>query len=287
MSPRLRDLGPCVGTAVALLTGCVSIPPYRGSGDGGADGADGATAGLAIRAISNAYREGGDDGTAVGTYMMSKEGYAITTSGILDGDLVLFIANVDNGAQTFWNLPAGFTQVVEREYGQDGQTYIVAWKIAAGEPQLYTGTYLPSASSSAAATISLVAVTGYDPQNPIEGFWPTDHQVPTDPADVGSPGITTMVDNSLLVFAAGADWTPDNGTNTFESPADFELLTSIGDRDTHWDWTCQVIATKLQPVAGFTGALTSTLTAKSYSDGTTPIPGGGWSVLLAIAPQPK
>lgn len=272
-----------------VLTGCISIPPFHGASDAGSDAAampDAPAGPLAVRWIRNAYRDGGADTTATGSPMMSSAGYGIQTSGIVDGDLVLFIGNVDNGAAGFWHLPTGFTQIVQNYYGQDGQTYVVGWKIAAGEPIYYTGTYTMGVSSSAAATISLLAVTGYAPALPIETYQQTDHQAATDPADVGSAGITTTADNSLLIFAAGADWTPNNGMNMFQAPSDFQVLTEIGDRQTHWDWTSQALAYKYQAQAGPSGPLTSTLTATSYPDGATHIPGGGWSVLFAIAPRP-
>lgn len=269
-----------------LLSACVSIPPFRGTSDDASNGSADASLGpFAVRWISNAYRDGGEDADAHGTFMMSKAGYAIQTSGIVSGDLVLFIGNVDNGGQGFWNVPTGFTPITQHYYGQDGQTYVVAWKIAAVEPTFYTGLYKAGVTSSAAATVSLIAVTGYDPQNPIETALATDHQAPTDPADVGSPGISTTADNSLLIFAGGADWSPEDGSNTVEPPADFLPLTSVGDRDTHWDWTCQAISYKVQAQAGPTGALTSTLSGVSYSNGTMHIPGGGWNVLFAIAPH--
>lgn len=272
-----------------LLTACVSVPPFQGSLDDAkvGDSGDGSIGPLTVRWIRNAYRDGGADTVAVGTPMMSKTGFGIPSAGVNEGDLVLFIANVDNGGQGFWKLPQGFSMVVQRFYGQDGQTYVVAWKIAgSAEPTYYAGTYDTAVSSSAAATISLLAVTGYNQLQPIDTVLETDHQTPTDPADIGSPGITTTVANSLLIFAGGADWTPENGTNTYAAPDGFDLLTSVGDRNTHWDWTCQVISYKFQAAAGPTGPLTSTLTAKSYADNTTPIPGGGWDVLFAIAPHP-
>lgn len=278
--------------AVAL-TGCISIPGFHGS-DGGSDGGTGDTptidapiGPLAVRFIANAYREGGPDSMAQGTFGMSETGYAVLTNGVVAGDLMLLIGNIDNGANNLWNLPTGFTQVVQREYGQDGQTYLIAWKIATGsEPVQISGTYNMAVSSSHAATVSLLAITGYDPANPIEAFLPTDHQTATDPADVGSTGIVTTVDNSLLIYAAGADWTPNNGTNAASLPSDYTLVTSIADRDTHWDWTSQVIGSAYKAQAGATGALTNTLTGINFSDGTTHIPGGGWAVLLAITPHP-
>jgi hypothetical protein len=265
-----------------LLAGCISIPPFRGD----AGGADTFAGPLNARFIANAYREGGPDSSgAYGTFGMSEAGYAVLTTGINDGDLVLLIANSDNGANNLFNVPAGFTQIVQREYGTDGQTYVIAYKIAGStEPMQYTGTYNPQVSSSHAATVSLIAITGYNAANPIEALYPTDHQTPTDPADVSSAGIVTTANNSLLIYAAGADWTPSNGENAATVPSGYTLLTSIGDRDTHWDWTSQVIAKMPQAIAGSTGALSNTLTGISYSDHTTHIPGGGWNVLLAIAP---
>jgi hypothetical protein len=217
--------------------------------------------------------------------MMSKLGYAIPTAGIVDGDLIVFVGNVDNGAQGFFKLPTGFTEITQHFYGQDGQTYVVGYKVATAEPALLTGMYQGGIGSSAAATLSLIAITGYDAANPIEFALKTDHQTATDPADIGSPGITTTAANSLLLYAAGADWTPNDGKNTFDPPSGFTTLTAIGDRDTHWDWTCQGIAYKVQAEAGPTGPIADTLTGLNFSNGTTHIPGGGWSVLVAIAPH--
>ena len=275
------------GIACAVvLTGCISIPEFHGNDDASNGSADAPIGPLAARFIANAYREGGNDGVANGTLMMSKMGFGIMSAGVNEGDLVVFIANVDNGAQGFWHLPAGFNQGVQNVYGQDGQDYVIAWKIAtAAEPSYYVGTYTSAAQTSAAATITLISVTGYNPQLPISVWLPTDHYAPTDPADTSSAGITTTADNSMLIFAAGADWTPNGGSNTYVLPADFQLLTSVGDRNTHWDWTSQVVAYKVQPVAGPTGALTSSLTGRSFPDGATPIPGGGWNVVFAINPR--
>jgi hypothetical protein len=91
--------------------------------------------------------------------------------------------------------------------------------------------------------------------------------------------VTTESANCALVFAAGADWGPPSpGSNTFDPPAGFTPLTTIGDRgDATWDWTSQEVDTGLQAEPGDTGELTSTL------DGTND--GNGWSVLVAIAPQ--
>src|SRR6266536_3265266 len=95
-----------------LLSACISIPKFQAAGDGGSDGArDTSTGPLTARWISNAYREGGMDGQATGTQGMSSMGWSIPTNGIIDGDLVIFVANVDNGGQGFWILPTGFSEI--------------------------------------------------------------------------------------------------------------------------------------------------------------------------------
>jgi hypothetical protein len=112
------------------------------------------------RHIANAYFTNWSGATFQSPGMMHG-GFEIPTDGIVDGDLVLFIANIDNGGPTVWPDPIapGFQQLVQQFYGADGQTYVVAWKIAGGEPATYSGTY-GGGIMSASATISLVAVSG-------------------------------------------------------------------------------------------------------------------------------
>lgn len=264
---------------VLALSGCVNIPPFHGE-QASADAAlDATPSPLAIRMISHAYHDTNNMGTAG----MSATGYAIPTTGIVDGDLVLLIGNVDNGAENFYNLPAGFTAIANHTYGPDVQSYVVAWKIAANEPPVYAGDYRTNMTSSA-GLVSLLAVTGYDPQNPINAALKWDYPVYVDPVDTSNPGISTTVDNTMLVFVAGADWNPSNGTNTVTLPDGFTLLESFGDRNSSWEWSCQTIATKMQPVAGSTGGLTSQMVGISDSDGTTHIHAAGFSVVFAIAP---
>jgi hypothetical protein len=266
-----------LGALVLGLAGCVSIPPFHGeTSDASPDATPQA---LAIRPIAHAYHETNGMGTAG----MSATGYAIPTTGIVDGDLILFIGNIDNGDENFWNLPPGFTPIANHTYGPDVQSYVVAWKIAAGEPTVYANSYRTDHTSSA-GLLSLLAVTGYDPQNPIEASLKWDYPDYADPVDTSNPGIVTTVDNSLVVFVAGADWNPSNGTNTVTLPMDFTELETFGDRNISWEWSCQTIATKMQPVAGPTGGLTSMMVGISDSDHVTHIHGAGFSVVFAIAP---
>lgn len=267
-----------IGLLVLAMTGCVSIPPYQGTTqDASPDAATPSP--LAIRMISHAYH----DTVGMGTAGMSATGYAIPTTGIVDGDLILFIGNIDNGDENFYLLPPGFTAVANHTYGPDVQSYVVAWKIAAGEPAVYANNYRTDHTSSA-GLVSLLAVTGYDPQNPINASLKWDYPAYTDPVDNSNPGITTTVNDSLLVFVEGADWNPSNGTNTVTLPTDFTMLESFGDRNTSWEWSSQTISTKTQALAGPTGGLTSMMTGISDSDGTTHIHGAGFSVVFAIAP---
>lgn len=264
------------------LTACVSIPPFHGETSDASP--DAAPSPLAVRWISNAYRIGGNDPVQGSTSGMLKESWTIPTTGIVDGDLVLFIANADNGFENFWKLPPGFTVVVNHTFGSDGQSYVVGWKIAAGEPALYAESYQFTGKNGGSTTVSLVAVTGYDPQAPINAFRAWDYPTNTDPVDISSPGLTTTADNSLLVFAAGADWVGENGFETVTEPDGFTKVTSFGDMNDRFDWSTEYIASKVQPAAGPTGAIVASTSAVNISDGTVRIPGAGWDVVVAIAP---
>ncbi|MCX5747283.1 MAG: hypothetical protein NT062_32855 [Proteobacteria bacterium] len=271
------------------LVCCITIPPYQGVPEDASDGVVDTNPGLTplARLIGNAYRD--QDMSGQGTVMMTYDGYGISTAGIAAGDLVLFIANIDNGNDKIWSLPFGFTQLAQHFYGADGQTYFAAWKIAtAGEPTFYAGTYDKTTGvTSAAATISLIAISGADPDAPIDpasGVLRTDSSLATSPVDVSSSGVVATVDHSLIVMAAGADWTPYDGTNTFEPPTGFTTLTQIADENTHWHWTSQAIATKAQAAKGPTGPLTATLTGHPFAAPSMAGPGAGWSVVIAVAP---
>lgn len=259
-----------------LLTGCVSIPPYHGETQ-----QDAGPKPLMARLIGNAYR----DAIGQGTTGMLKFSYSISTFGIEDGDLVVFIANVDNGDTGFWMLPSGFTPIANGHTGMDGQSYTVGWKIAAGEPGTYSNSYA-SMNTSGAATVTLVAITGYNPGQPINASLPIAYPDDADPAVTTSPGVTTTVDNTLLVYAAGVDWHGQDGKNTNQLPDGFSTLTFIGDRNTEWEWTSQVVATKIQSTAGPTGELAGSMAGVKSADDTVHIPGAGWDVVLAIAPKP-
>ena len=268
----------------ALGPGCL-IKPDRVAldGDGGVDApGDSGPPSMVPRHIANAYYS---DGNAA-TTGMSHTGFSIKTDGIVSGDLVLFIANVDNGSSTLWPNPIadGFHQVAQEFFGNDGQTYVVAWKIAgASEPATYSNTYGPGIGSSAAA-ITLIAIAGANPADPIPVFSSAFTTTDSDPVPAPSAGLATTAANTTLIYAAGADWRGEAGTNTFDIPSGFTKLTAFGDKgDTTFDWTSQMVAYAVQPQIGDTGAIKGQLHGLI---GATPVVGTGWAVVLAVPPAP-
>ncbi len=262
--------------ASVALAGCISIPPFHGDGSGSGS--------LVPRLLATAYREGGTAGH--GTPGMSYTGYSIATSGVHDGDLVLFVGSCDNGADNLWPLPGtGFTELAQHFFGTDTQTYFVAWKRADGEPDFYAGTYVQQGvSTSASAAIALIAIAGTDPTTPISASNVNDTVgVSSDPAVAHSDGVTTTVADSLVLFATGADWTVENGRNTYVPPSGYQPLASFGDRDSHWNWTDLEIAYRTQAAPGPSGALDATLVGTGDLNGMTEA-GGAWGVALAIVP---
>ncbi len=231
------------------------------------------------RLIGNAYYSDHSGSTFEFPAGMSKTSFEISTTGIVDGDLVLFIANIDNGSGTIWPNPIapGFTQLAQAFYGGDGQSYVVAWKLAKGEPATYSGTY-GSGVGSGSATITLIAVSGANQTAPINAFLSEyDPGTAVTPVPAVSTGVTTTVPNCLLVYAAGSDWMGSPGTNTFTFPTGFTSLTTIADRGgSMWDWTSQMIGSAPKPATGASGAISGSM------EGT--FTGTAWTAVIAIAP---
>jgi hypothetical protein len=227
------------------------------------------------RLISTAWFSG--TGNSAG---MSHSGYSIATSGVADGDLLLLIANVDNGSASLWPNPMapGFTQLVQTFFGSDGQTYVVDWKIASGEPATYTGTYQTGVGSSA-AVMALIAVGNANAAMPINTFATGNAGTTASmPTTASSPGVTTTVPNCTILYAAGSDWLSSPGSNSFTLPAGYTSLMEGGDHgDNNWDWTSQMVGWKTQPAAGMSGTISGTLTSG--------INGIGWTVVIAVAPR--
>jgi hypothetical protein len=277
---RLLALG-----AVVLVGGCFTKPELIArDGDAGVDAGgdasgDAAASSFTPRLIRNAYWSEGN-----GSPGMSDTTFSIATAGINPGDLVLFIGNIDNGSNTIWGPVDGFSQLAQRYYGSDGQTYVIRYKVAGStEPVSYVGSY-GAVSSSHAAVISLIAIAGADPQFPPDGF--TDAFETTgaaNPATATAPGVTVTRPDSLVIYAGGADWLGSNGSNTVHTPAGFTPLTTMGDKGgngTIWEWTSQQIAYKEHLPAATTGEALGSLQSNEGINGI------GWATLIAIAPAP-
>ncbi len=105
-----------VALIAVVATGCFAKPGFGGSADD-ANGDGGGDTGHApkLRMINTAYASTYD----LTPLLRSSPGmtgttWEIATSGIQAGDLVLFIANVDNGSNGVWQGldTLGFTQLV-------------------------------------------------------------------------------------------------------------------------------------------------------------------------------
>jgi hypothetical protein len=232
------------------------------------------------RLIAQAWFSDATATTYASTVGMKKTGFEVTTAGIVDGDLVLFIASIDNGSNTVWPNPIapGFTQIAQNFYGSDGQTFVVAYKIASGEPPKYTGTY-GSGIGSGSSTIALIAVSGASSAMPIDNSLASFASTAgMNPVNGGSSGFVTTAANCTLVLAGGADWLGLGGSNAWVLPSGFKSLSQLGDHGTiEWDWTSQQVAWAPQPTAGATGAL-------NWSATGSPQNGQSWTVLIAVAP---
>jgi len=249
------------------------------AGVGDLAASDGGVVTLTPRLIANAYFSNFSGTTYASTAGMTKTAFEVPTAGIVDGDLVLFIANIDNGSNTLWPDPIapGFTQIAQSYFGSDGQTFVVSWKIANNEPPKYTGIY-GSGNGSGSAVIALIAVSGASSVMPVDNSLATFSSAAGMSPVVGSAtGFSTTAANCTLILAGGVDWLGQGGTNTFTLPNGFTKLSQLGDHGTMaWDWTSQQVAWSTQAAAGATGNVDWSATG-SYN-------GQAWTVLVAVAP---
>jgi hypothetical protein len=235
------------------------------------------------RLISTSYFS--DSNASSTTYAspapMTSSHYAIDTTGVVAGDLLIIVANIDNGGAMLFPDPIapGFLQLAQRYYGSDGQTYVAAWKIAASnEPASYSGNY-GVGNGSGSAVLSLIAVSGANQTTPINAFLDNNANASqARPTVATSPGVTTTVPNCALIYAAGADWLDSSGgSTTFALPSGYSSLMQIGDHGNNsFDWTSQMMAWTTQTNAGATGSISGTF------NGT--VDGIPWAIVIAVAP---
>ena len=220
---------------------------------------------------------------------MSQQGYGVSTSGIADGDLVLFIANIDNGTSDLWVLPTNFLPLYQVFYnGGDGQTFVAGYKIvdsAAGEGLAYTESYGPGVASGC-AVVMIMAVTGFDRVHPFDAKAMSEGSVAANPVVLRGQ-LTTTRANDRIVLAGGADWLSGYGSNaqsgntTFDVPSGYDLVDGIADSGgIAFTWTSQLIATRVAATPGDTGIEDAHMLSSPTVTGTP------WTVQLAIAPAP-
>jgi hypothetical protein len=291
----MRHATLCV--AALALAGCFDFNALRQPLDGGvaddlasvdtdlsnvkdmAESDSGGVSSPTPRLIAQAWFSNATATTYASTVGMMKTQFEIPTAGIVDGDLVLFIGSIDNGSNTVWPNPIapGFTQIAQAFYGSDGETFVVAYKIANAEPPKYTGIYGPGIGSGSSA-IALIAVSGARSAMPIDNSLASfSSAAGMSPVNGSSTGFVTTAANCTLVLASGVDWLGEGGSNTFTLPAGFTSLSQLGDHGTMaWDWTSQQVSWATQPTAGATGAVNWSAQGSQN--------GQSWTVLVAVAP---
>lgn len=173
---------------------------------------------------------------------MGRFNFALATIGVVDGDLLILVANLDNGSDTTYSNPIvpGFTQLFQKFYANDGQTFTASWKIASGEPSNFTGSYTNTVSGS--TVMALIAVKGASAVSPIAA--------------------------SDISFETGAGTNTPAGYTEIMHPVD--LGTDIGTSD----WASLMVGYKIQNSAGATGAISGSQTADRR--------GLGWAGVIAI-----
>jgi hypothetical protein len=250
-----------------------------GHGSGSGSGSDAMN--MVPRVIANAYY----GGSAAHSPNMTSTGYSISTTGVHDGDLLLLIANIDNGEDFEIPAPPNFATMYDDFYGTDGQTYFVAYKIANGEADTYQGDYVSTGGSQMGA-MTLVAIAGADPVNPINDYNTyvgSDYENSPVLAPVTTASDATTVDNCLVIVAAGADWeNTSGGTDIVEGfTGSATLLTELTDQGsaaTTLEWTSQTLGYFTQAGSGSLGTNTINIHADSAEMGEP------WGVVIAVAP---
>jgi hypothetical protein len=272
-----------LGFATLTLAGCFDFDALRKPLDGGASGdMTGGGATPTPRLIAQAWFSDASGTTHASTAGMLKSQFEIPTAGIVDGDVVLFIGSIDNGSNTVWPNPIapGFTQLAQSYFGSDGQTFVVAYKVASSEPAKYTGIY-GSGIGSGSSAITLIAVSGANRVMPINNSLDAFSSMPgMSPVNGSADGFSTTAANCTLVLAGGVDWLGQGGSNTFTLPSGFTSLSQLGDNGgtgaVVWDWTSQQVSWRPQAQAGATGAVNWSATG-SFA-------GQAWTAIVAVAP---
>lgn len=278
--------------ALALVvTGCL-IKPNRVAGDAGgemptdsATGSDDSGIGgnekINARVVDVAFF-GQNAGSSQG---ITAAKWQLATTSLMPDELAIVVGNVD-GDVMLTNIPPGFALIAERHFGPSpGQTYFAFAGFADTNGSPLNGGY--SATTSGYMAMALVAVHGATMTAPPVAAITNDSCTANCTAlalsnvKLNAPEVITIADNSLLLFAGGADWlTP--GHLTMQSPGEMTRLLEATDQGTATTFAFSksslMLAAGLQPVAGtstdYSGAMSSDVTTGGLP----------WTMLVAVAP---
>jgi hypothetical protein len=122
-------------------------------------------------------------------------------AGVEDGDLLVFWVST-NTAHTVNSAPSGWTQIGStQDHGTD-TSMSAFYRVASSEPSSYTFTsYFPGSEAYAAL---MLAYSNVDPSVPLDGVTPV-QEVSSNTATAPSISITTVSDNSIVLFLLGCD----------------------------------------------------------------------------------
>jgi len=270
---------------VLVLGGCFIKPDRVDPGDGSGSQDAGTSPDFVARLAARAYW---NLEANTGTPLMDHETFALPSTNVVAGELLLIIGSVDN--QPVITAPPDFTLLTKTPYGDgETQTYVAYWKIATtNEPAYYIGKYPNNdmtGASSAAGTYVLLTV-GMARDTPIIA---TQNELCTSNCTYSlamptpSQGVDTTVDNSIVIYAAGGNWLSTDGLEVYDMPAGFTQLAAFGDYGAaHFDWTDIMVGWQLVPTARAAVPVSGTITCNQVDHMSM---GSPWTVEIAVAPQ--
>jgi len=200
--------------------------------------------------------DGGTSGTSV---VQSLPG------GTQSGDLVLWVAHIDNTTAGILTWPAGWTNIAEQPISSADEAQLrISYRILDGSEG-------PSATATLSATdwwaSSMVAVRGATAVDVSTSGIVTAHPSPwTAP----SLSVTTSVANTLLIYAAGVDNVSSQSV-TQSAPSGWTERTQTSTQN----WANIIVSTLPQVSAGSTGTVTGGVTTGTGNVGT-------MAILLAL-----
>lgn len=169
-------------------------------------------------------------------------------SGVVDNDLLIAVIGHDTNTTPSVTPPAGWTAIRnDVDSGTNGGIWSY-YKVAASEGASYTFT----AGSSGRLVGHILQITGFDATTPIDA---SNGQVNSAATSVVAPSVTTLVDNTLLLFLGAI-----NATATFTPPSGMTEITDSNTTNMAVETASGTVAT-----AGSTGTRTATASTSAVN----------------------